>query len=545
VTLPPVALQRDIIDKYHIVYPVGQGGMASVHVGRLGGLAGFEKLVAIKVVHQHLMNERAFLEMFFDEARLAAQIKHPNVAETYALCEEDGLYYMVGELVLGQNLRTVIRRGESTSKPLSLGQIAFIGAEVCRGLHAAHDVRGPDGEVLGLVHRDVTPRNVLISYSGHVKLIDFGVAWAKGKLSHTRSGAVKGKMAYMSPEQLRGFALDRRSDIYSLGVVLYVLTTGTHPFPGASAAERMTRIVEGKFSPPRAVKPELPEELERIILEAMAYSVDDRFENAEAMAEELEAFLRARGEPAGAGALSKHMVDLFRDEMNRHDELMRAHRRKRGESDLSGSQRLSRSPTTSRVPLPSYITDANSSFTGASRTSIRRASKRRALFRKAMAVAIPAGIVIIAAAAYLSGTMQRDGRAAPEPVQPTEKHEQAAESLEGTDSSSAMLAATEVSITLKGLPAVGHYLSLDGHPVSLTSGKLVLPADHAEHILDIEAEGYLKRSMLFKATSDLVLDAELRRIERTRGKKVKNKNSSKNSAKIPPKKGRLRRNPYQ
>lgn len=548
---PPAPLSRTTIDKYEVIYPLEQGGMASVHVGRLSGIAGFEKLVAIKVVHPHLMNERAFLEMFLDEARLAAQIRHPNVVEIYSLGQEEDLYYMMCELVLGQNLRALMQRSLERASPLGFGQIAYIGTEVCRGLHAAHEARSQDGEMLGLVHRDVSPRNVLISYSGHVKIIDFGVAWAKGKLSQTRTGAIKGKIAYMPPEQLQGFPLDRRSDIYSVGVMLYRMATNYHPFPGSTQVERMTRIIEGKFPPPREMRQDVPSELERIILKAMAYSANDRFDTAESMAEDLEAFARSTSEPWGAAALGKISSALFLHEMQRHEVLMRAHRLGQEGQTPAASQQIQNYPYGPHGAEPRTKSDPNATLIPNPQT-ISGGKWRSVLKLKLMAVLAPAAVIALGALVYWSGVLQPGGTSAgadgrpeslPETPAAVEVDATAAQPL--PNESAHQPEAKKVKLKVTGLPPGGVTLTLDGQTVSLKDGRLELVADGANHVLEMETSGYLKRSIIFRADADATIEAQLQPARSRPGKTNKKRDSSPKSAKLPDKKKSLRRNPYQ
>jgi serine/threonine-protein kinase len=175
--------------------------MAEVYVGRLPGMAGFEKFVAIKLIHPHLSKEKQFIKMFLDEARLAASIHHPNVAEIFEVGRDGDVYYMVGELVLGQNLHTTMKAVKDAGIVFPEALSAHVVSQICLGLHEAHEQKDPDGKPLGLVHRDVTPRNILLSYGGYAKLADFGVAWAANKLSHSEVGSVKGKIGFMAPEQ--------------------------------------------------------------------------------------------------------------------------------------------------------------------------------------------------------------------------------------------------------------------------------------------------------------------------------------------------------
>jgi serine/threonine-protein kinase len=303
------------IGRYELVDVLGKGGMASVYVGRLAGPAGFEKLVAVKIIHPHLLDEREFVSMFLDEARIAACIQHPNVAAITEMGEDDGLLYMVGELVQGESLRAVMRRAREERALLPPGISAYLVAKVCDGLHAAHELTDGAGRPCHIVHRDVSPQNVLVSYGGHVKLIDFGVAQARDRITHTQTGTIKGKIGYLSPEQLRGQPLDRRSDVFSAGVVLYQLLTGTHPFPGESDLQRLDRIARAEFTPPRELEPSVPPALERVAVRALARDPADRFPTAAAMAQALGEANRETGERIGATRLAAMMKWLFSREM--------------------------------------------------------------------------------------------------------------------------------------------------------------------------------------------------------------------------------------
>ena len=314
------------VGRYDLIYRIGSGGMATVFVARLSGLAGFERLVAVKVIHQHLADSRKFVQMFLDEARMAASIHHPNVVETYEVGRDDGLFFIVGEFVPGQDLNRLLRRVEEQEKTLSQGMVAKITSQICFGLHAAHETRDKDGNPLNLIHRDVSPNNILISYDGYVRLIDFGVAWAQNKMAQTESGALKGKIGYISPEQITGQAIDRRSDIFSVGVLAYTMATLTHPFPGDSDAERLNKIITGDMLAPSEMLPDIDPEFEEIILKAMATSPGDRFETAAEMGKALENFAERTGDAIKAESLGVLMQGLFSVEQEIHQARISAYR---------------------------------------------------------------------------------------------------------------------------------------------------------------------------------------------------------------------------
>jgi serine/threonine protein kinase len=320
---------RHSVGRYEIIYPIASGGMASVYVGRLSGMAGFERLFALKVIHPHLAAERSFINMFLDEARLAGRIHHPNVAEIFEVGEENGLYFMVGELVPGRDLKMLAKRAQEKKRKIKRPLIAHILAEIAFGLNEAHEVRDEDGEPIGLVHRDVSTRNILVSYKGYAKLIDFGVAWAKGRLGHTRDGSQKGKVGYMPPEQLLGKPVDRRADIYALGVVLYTMVVGTHPFPYDNEGEQIVNMLSGNFRPPRQEDPEIEAQIETIILKAMSTDPNDRYETAEEMGKALAAFADAHIEGDADSEIASLMQELFKEDIAAHDEEISKSRKKK------------------------------------------------------------------------------------------------------------------------------------------------------------------------------------------------------------------------
>ncbi|MDB5212683.1 MAG: hypothetical protein JWO86_610 [Myxococcaceae bacterium] len=215
------------LDRYELLCPIGSGGMASVWLARMRGKRGFEKLFAIKTIKTELITDPRFQQMFLDEARIASMIQHPNVAQILDLGEQDDILYTVMEWVDGESLAKIHRLALKRGKPLPLGVSLRVMADACAGLHAAHELRDAEGAPLGVVHRDVSPENILVTAGGDVKVIDFGVAKVKSRTrGDTRSGVVKGKVRYMAPEQVNGLALDRRADLWSVGMCLYELVTG-------------------------------------------------------------------------------------------------------------------------------------------------------------------------------------------------------------------------------------------------------------------------------------------------------------------------------
>jgi serine/threonine protein kinase len=298
------------IGRYTIVRRLASGGMAELYLARVEGLRGFEKLVALKLVLPHLADDPDFVSMFLDEARLAATLDHPNVAHVIDVGRFGRDHFFAMEYVHGEDLRAVVRRAEIQGG-VPLGCALAIIAGVAAGLHHAHERRGSDGLPLGLVHRDVSPSNVLLTYDGSVKVVDFGIARVGAQSKATRLGVVKGKSGYMSPEQCRGEPVDRRSDVFGLGILLWELTLGRRLFSAEHDYAAMSKIVFGLVPHPREIQPDYPEPLAAIVMRALQRDADRRQPSALAFALELEAFAHAAHLRVTASVLAEFMTTLF------------------------------------------------------------------------------------------------------------------------------------------------------------------------------------------------------------------------------------------
>ncbi|HWE29503.1 MAG TPA: protein kinase [Polyangia bacterium] len=276
---------------YRLQRRLARGGMAEVFLARLIGVEGFERRVAIKRILPHLSESEEFRAMFLDEARLAAQLAHPNIVHIYDFGKVDDYYFIAMEYVDGIDIGRLIRRAKDHPIPFELA--ARIFADVCAGLHFAHNAVDPIGRKLDVVHRDVTPQNVLVSYDGVVKLVDFGIAKAQFAAGRTRPGVVKGKYAYMSPEQVEGKSLDGRSDVFSAGICLYEMLTGVPLFRRDDVTASMREIRDGKPINPEKHRRDVPEELVKIMRRALQTARDNRYASASAMQTDLEKFLKS------------------------------------------------------------------------------------------------------------------------------------------------------------------------------------------------------------------------------------------------------------
>jgi eukaryotic-like serine/threonine-protein kinase len=276
--------------KYVLVGEIGVGGMAEVFLAIQTGLQGFLKVVTLKRVLPHLATHD-FIAMFIDEARIAARLEHPNIVKTFEFGEHEGQYYTVMEYLAGEDLGSMMNRAAISKQPVQFNTAAMIVSQLCNGLHFAHELTDTAGRPLGLVHRDINPSNIIVTYAGEVKVIDFGVAKINQSGSKTMTGTIKGKLAYMSPEQILARGIDRRSDIFSLGVVLWELVTGCRLFARESDAATLYAIMNDPIPRARRHRPNVPEELEAIISTALARTPADRYQTAEEMQVALDQFL--------------------------------------------------------------------------------------------------------------------------------------------------------------------------------------------------------------------------------------------------------------
>ncbi|WP_338866835.1 protein kinase domain-containing protein [Myxococcus stipitatus] len=279
------------IGKYEILTRLSLGGMAELFLAFTSGPGGFRKFVAVKQILPDIKKDEQFVQMFLDEARITAAFSHANIGQVFDLGEEDGELYLAMEFLPGQNLEQVIKAAARKQYGLPLGFIGRVIRDTCLGLHYAHHFTDPSGRPVAVVHRDVSPKNVMLTYDGVVKVIDFGIAKARGRLGRTQVGTVKGTSGYMSPEQVRGHAMDGRSDLFSVGVMMHELLTGQRLFNGPHEAAVMLQIVEADVVSPRAGNPIIPEALDAVVMRALSRDAGQRFATCREMARAIEAAL--------------------------------------------------------------------------------------------------------------------------------------------------------------------------------------------------------------------------------------------------------------
>lgn len=315
------AAMPSALGDYSILLKLASGGMATVYVGRRRGVRGFERLVAIKCCHPHLRDDEEFSSMFLDEARLAASIRHPNVVGTLDVSDGE-LLYLVMEYVEGFSLGNLIRQASKASKRLSPGLVIRVLSDTLTGLHAAHELRDADGELLDLVHRDVSPQNILVGVDGTARITDFGIAFASARSTVTQEGRIKGKFSYLAPEQAKSQAITRRMDIFSAGTVLWEALVGRALFRRQDDAATLGAVLNEPIPRPSSLVAGLPAGLDDVVMKALEREPDARYQTAADFADALEAL---KVESAKARTVSSYMQTVFKRELaERRDRIKKA-----------------------------------------------------------------------------------------------------------------------------------------------------------------------------------------------------------------------------
>jgi serine/threonine-protein kinase len=298
--------------RYELLKKLAAGGMGQVFLARKKGV-GFEKLVVLKRILPHLVEDEEFFTMFLDEARLTARLNHPNIAQIFDVEAEAGQHLVVMEYVQGEDLRRLEKRARAQAMKPPIGVICRIIADAAAGLDYAHKARDDEGKPLGIVHRDISPQNILVGFDGGVKLIDFGVAKAAGRAQHTATGVLKGKFPYMSPEQAEGEVIDARSDVFALGIVLWEELCDKRLFKGDSdvMSQRLVKLCQ--VPAPSAVDPHIPKSLDAIVLKALAKNRDERFQDAGSLRLAIENWLLESTTPGSSAHLVEFMQKLYAD----------------------------------------------------------------------------------------------------------------------------------------------------------------------------------------------------------------------------------------
>jgi serine/threonine protein kinase len=340
--------------KYLLLDRISVGGMAEVFKAKSYGVEGFEKVIAIKRILPSMGEDKDFIKMFIDEAKIAGQLSHANICQIFELGKIQGSHFIAMEYIWGKDLLQIQNRSKRLNRVVPVAMACFVIAKACEGLNHAHKKRDALGSPLEIVHRDCSPQNILISYEGEVKVIDFGIARAASRSSRTQAGVLKGKFGYMSPEQVRGLPLDRRSDIFSLGTVLYESLTGERLFVGESDFSTLEKVRNADVVPPRELNKDIPEEVERICMKALSRDRDKRYQWCSEMQADLQGYLTAQEEVFASKSLGEEIRQIFERELQREKDLMERYKRvgrdglimgvPQAEADLEIEQELGEAP---------------------------------------------------------------------------------------------------------------------------------------------------------------------------------------------------------
>ncbi len=483
--------------KYEPIAELGRGGMATVVLAVVKGPAGFNKLQVIKRLRPALAADPDFLRMFLDEARLAARINHPNVVQTNEVGYDGHFYFIAMEYLDGQTLESISRKSLKTHQPLPRPMHLHALAETLAGLHYAHELTDFDGTPLNVVHRDVSPHNVMVGYDGHVKILDFGIAKAADSTTDTRTGIMKGKCAYMAPEQFGGMKVDRRADVFAVGVMLWQVLTGTRMWKGLSDSEIFARLARGEIPLPSSVTP-VPEELERICMRALGQRPEDRFATAADFQTAIEQYMTGANLHVTPRELGKYLTELFAEN--------RAAIRAAIEAQLSKPRLTSDFPVSAEVPVLDLLVPTTSTSEVRSSTSPPRITQTLPSSGSsgAQRPSHTALVVSLAVAAAGVGIFALTRHAAqPQPVPAT-----AASVVTVADVPPPAL----VHLTMRATPPEAR-LFLDDAQFQSNPATGSFPKDGAAHRVRAEAPGYASKHEIVvfdtgTMSVDLALDRE-------------------------------------
>jgi len=473
------------IGRYRLLAAIGQGGMAEVFLASLDGPAQFSKLMAVKVLRSELADDPEGREMFLNEARLAARLAHPNVVQTIEVAEHGHRLHLVMEYLDGQSFSRMLQHSRSDGgKRLPLPLAVRVIVEALAGLDYAHELPGYDGKPLRLVHRDVSPANIFVTYDGEVKVLDFGIAKALDGDAQTRTGVLKGKVGYLAPEQMSDVPIDRRIDIYAAGVMLWEAATGRRLWKGLSDVAALTKVATEGVPSPRTVEASLPEALERIICKATARDRNARYATAAELAGELEAYLESSGEPSTKRALARWIHEAFADV---REETRRLIERQVKEARDLPAETLdavalpaTSGATASIVELPQVASPA----TGSVRQPLPPSRGSRLLL-------VVTTLVLGAAIALAGAIRYGHGARAPAAAEPTHAAAIAPSSAP----------VTRATLFVRATPSTAR-IYLDDQQLVGNPASEQLPLDGQRHVVRVEADGHVG------ASTEVVLDGD-------------------------------------
>jgi serine/threonine protein kinase len=395
------------LGKYEILRQIAAGGMAEIHLARATGIEGFEKLVVVKRILPHLCNNAEFVQMFLDEARIAATLHHSNIVQVYDIGSIDRSFFFAMEFLHGEDVTKIMKTLIKLQRPLPLEHALAMILGACSGLHYAHEKKASDGTPLNLVHRDVSPQNVFVTYDGGVKVVDFGIAKAAHRITETRQGTLKGKIPYMSPEQCQSQKLDKRSDVFALAVMLWELTTMTRLYRAESEFETMKMICEQPARLPSSVRPDYPKGLEAIVMKGLARDREERYQSAQEMALAIEDFAREHRLAVSTIRLEQFMKELFGEKISAFNEASEHGQLTQHVVEALDKKRM-RSDPSGQVVLPPGELTPQLSDRIASHTELRAPRPPRwAKIASACASALMLVLVVVSVRGYRSASAKK------------------------------------------------------------------------------------------------------------------------------------------
>jgi len=524
-----------MLGKYQLIAEIARGGMGVVYLAMIQGPGGFNKLVVVKELKPELVEEPAFLTMFLDEARLAARLSHPNIVQTNEVGNDGDRYFMAMDYLDGRGLDQIRRRSKVAGFGLSVPMHLRVVCDMLAGLDYAHKMTDFDGSPLNIVHRDVSPQNVFVTFDGQVKLLDFGIAKANDSMYETHAGVVKGKVSYMSPEQGRGWKVDARADVFSAGVMLWEALTGKRMREGKNEQEKLWALVSNEIPRASEIKPWVPPELDEICARAMAWNRDERYSNAGAMQSDLERYLVSTGMNVSAREVGSCVSELFREDRANTNSVIEAHiarlrggtareklpiidvaSRTVGSPTPSGERAMTRppfdpEPRTSPDTPSARVSDSGRALPSEPRRPVMPA--RRDL-RPVVVTAI-AGVVVGVVVIFLVARMTHDAspvaRTEPAPPPPAAVVPAPPPPAAVVPAPPVRVQPTLVDVEIRVSPATAT-VSIDGNVVDGNPYSKQYPIDAEPHHVRAAAPGYVAKSVSVAFNANVTLDLSLERL---------------------------------
>jgi eukaryotic-like serine/threonine-protein kinase len=514
-------LDGDRIGKYRIIAELGHGGMAEVFLAVAMGPAGFNKLLVIKQLKAELVADPDFVSMFIDEARLAARVNHANIVQTIEVGEDNGRYFIAMEYLDGQAVHRVQHRSSAEGKKIPLSTMLRVLSETLVGLHHAHELRDYDGKALNVVHRDITPHNLFLTYDGQVKIVDFGIAKAANSNHETAAGMLKGKVAYMAPEQVKGEPIDRRADLFSVGVMLWEAVAGRRMWQGLQEVTILHRLFSSDFPKLTDYNPNTPPELLRIITKALQFDRNDRYETAHDFQVELEAYLKTLDDVPTLREIGAFVTEMFETEREELKNII--------DTELANISQLASSEIrdVNQVPVWALSTGTHRVITG---SRPRRRVGGRGLTSSGVTGSIStatlsqpsevdlsqgkqrgktllavAGGAVIAVAVFAVVFSMRNKNEKPLPVATS-----SAPVVIPKDDTKPQL--KNVVVSIKASPPTSK-ITIDGKDIGTNNFYAETPKDDKVHKVIIVADGYETRTENIKFDKDTRVELALRKIE--------------------------------